>query len=146
MFDNCYFDYYGKTEKNVYGQGVVSKIELWIDDNQSSMRKIGTVFSEERIWENFLETNYSCSDGTTVRLRHCVAFRFHLGLVGFQRRLVLLVQRRVGLPYRFLRARHAQRGEPVQCFRLLGDIRIILDDAVAHLRDERARLFLVGLI
>lgn len=38
MFDNCYFDYYGKTEKDIYGQGVVSKIELWIDDNQSPMK------------------------------------------------------------------------------------------------------------
>ena len=46
MFDNCYFDYYGKTKSNLYGQGVVSKIELWIDDNQSPMRKVGTVFSE----------------------------------------------------------------------------------------------------
>lgn len=31
------------------------------------MRKVGTVFSEERTWNNFLETNYSCSDGTTVK-------------------------------------------------------------------------------
>lgn len=67
MFDNCYFDYYGKTEKDIYGQGVVSKIELWIDDNQSPMRKVGTVFSEGRSWNNFLETNYNCSDGTTVK-------------------------------------------------------------------------------
>lgn len=67
MFDNCYFDYYGKTKSNLYGQGVVSKIELWIDDNQSPMRKVGTVFSEQRTWNNFLETDYSCSSGTTVK-------------------------------------------------------------------------------
>lgn len=67
MFDNCYFDYYGKTEKDIYGQGVVSKIELWIDDNKSPMRKVGTVFSEGRTWNNFLETNHNCSDGTTVK-------------------------------------------------------------------------------
>ena len=67
MFDNCYFDYYGKTKSNLYGQGVVSKIELWIYDNQSPMRKVGTVFSEQRTWNNFLETDYSCSSGTTVK-------------------------------------------------------------------------------
>lgn len=67
MVDYCYFDYYGKTETNVYGQGVVSKIELWIDDNRLPQRKVGTVFSEERTWKNFLETDYNCSDGTTVK-------------------------------------------------------------------------------
>jgi len=67
MFNNCYFDYYGKTEKDTYGQGVVSKIELWIDDNQSPMRKVGTVFSEKRAWNNFLETKYNCSDGITIK-------------------------------------------------------------------------------
>ena len=67
MFDYCYFDYYGKTEENVYGKGVVSKIELWIDDKQLPPRKVGNVFSEERIWKNFLETDYKCSDGTSVK-------------------------------------------------------------------------------
>ena len=69
MFDYCYFDYYGKTEKSLYGQGVVSAIELWIDDNQLPLRKVGTVFSEERTWQNFLETDYTCSDGTSVKNR-----------------------------------------------------------------------------
>ena len=50
MFDHCCFDYYGKTEKSLYGQGAVSEIELWIDDNQLALRKVGTVFSEERKW------------------------------------------------------------------------------------------------
>lgn len=67
MLDNCYFDYYGKTEKSLYGQGVVSKIELCIDDNDMPIRKVGTVFSEERKWENFLETECICSDGTSVK-------------------------------------------------------------------------------
>lgn len=67
MFDNCYFDYYGKTKSNLYEKSIVSEIELWIDDKQLPPRKVGTVFSEERKWNNFLETDYSCSDGTTVK-------------------------------------------------------------------------------
>lgn len=42
-------------------------MELWVDDENSPQRKVGTVFSEERSWENFLETDYRCSDGTTVK-------------------------------------------------------------------------------
>lgn len=61
MFDNCYIDYYGKTEENPYGQSVISKLELWIDDKQLPPRKVVTIFGDERTWNNFLETNYSCS-------------------------------------------------------------------------------------
>lgn len=39
MLDHCYFDYYGKTEKSLYGQCVISKIELYIDDNEMPIRK-----------------------------------------------------------------------------------------------------------
>lgn len=67
MFDDCYFDYYGKTRKIANEPKVVSEIELWIDDEYEPERNIGTVFSEERTWNHFLETDYSCSDGTTVR-------------------------------------------------------------------------------
>lgn len=67
MLDHCYFDYYVKTEGSPYGQGAVSKIELWVDDNNVPIRKVGTVFSKERKWENFLETDYKCSDGTFVK-------------------------------------------------------------------------------
>lgn len=67
MFDNCYFDYYGKTKSNLYEKSVVSEIELWIDDKQLPPRKVGTVFSEERTWNNFLETDYNFSDGTNVK-------------------------------------------------------------------------------
>lgn len=54
MFDYCYFDYYGKTKSNLYGQGVVSEIELWIDDNRLPLRKVGAVLQEERTWNDFL--------------------------------------------------------------------------------------------
>ena len=67
MFNNCYFDYYGKTKKLKNKPKVVSEIELWIDDNFEPERNIGTVFSEEHTWNNFLETDDSCSDGTTVK-------------------------------------------------------------------------------
>ena len=67
MFDYCYFDYYGKTRKLENEPKVVSEIELWIDDTNLLEAKIGTVFSEERTFENFMVTEYSCSDGTTVK-------------------------------------------------------------------------------
>ena len=67
MFNNCCFDYYRKTKKLKNELKVVSEIELWIDDNCEPERNIGTVFSEERTWNNFLETDDSCSDGTTVK-------------------------------------------------------------------------------
>ena len=70
MFNNCYFDYYGKTKKLKNKPKVVSEIELWIDDNFEPERNIGTVFSEEHTWNNFLETDDSCSDGTTVKIRN----------------------------------------------------------------------------
>lgn len=46
MFDYCYFDYYGKTRKVDYMPKVVSEVELWVDDENSPQRKVGTVFSE----------------------------------------------------------------------------------------------------
>lgn len=67
MFDYCYFDYYGKTRKLENEPKVVSEIELWIDDTNLLEAKIGTVFSEERKFEDFMVTEYSCSDGTSIK-------------------------------------------------------------------------------
>lgn len=67
MFDDCYFDYYGKTRKIANEPKVVSEIELWIDDNCEPERNIGTVFSEERKWNHFLLSEYKSSDGITVK-------------------------------------------------------------------------------
>ncbi len=69
MFDCYYFDYYGKTRKLENESKVVSETELWIDNTYEPERKIGVVFSEERTWKNFLETDYRCSDGTSVKNR-----------------------------------------------------------------------------
>ena len=53
MFDDCYLEYYGKTRKLENEPKVVSEIELWIDDTNLLEAKIGTVFSEERKFEDF---------------------------------------------------------------------------------------------
>lgn len=67
MFDDCYFDYYGKTRKIANEPKVLSEIELWIDDNCEPKRNIGTVFSEEHTWNHFLVSEYKSSDGITVK-------------------------------------------------------------------------------
>ncbi|MCM1222940.1 MAG: hypothetical protein NC548_51660 [Lachnospiraceae bacterium] len=48
---------------------LVSETALVIDDDYDFDRRIGVVFSKERKWENFLETDYKCSDGTSVKNR-----------------------------------------------------------------------------
>ncbi len=69
MFDECYFDYYGKTRMIKNEPKVVSEVELYINLDEGLERKMGVVFSEERTWKNFLETDYRCSDGTSVKNR-----------------------------------------------------------------------------
>ena len=67
MFNGCYFDYYGSSKKQKNEPKVVSEVELWIDDTCLPERKIGTVFKEERTWNDFLLSEYNCSDGTAVK-------------------------------------------------------------------------------
>ncbi|MCM1530288.1 MAG: hypothetical protein NC093_09880 [Alistipes sp.] len=49
-------------EKNNYK--VVSETEVYFNIYDSLGRKVGVAFREERKWENFLETDYKCSDST----------------------------------------------------------------------------------
>lgn len=67
MFDYCYFDYYGNSRKEKNEPKVVSEVELWLDDHEMPKNKIGTVYSEERTWNNFMVSEYSSSDGTTLK-------------------------------------------------------------------------------
>ncbi len=69
MFDYDFFDYYGKTRMIKNEPKVVSEVELYINLDEGLERKMGVAFSEERTWQNFLETDCICSDGTSVKNR-----------------------------------------------------------------------------
>lgn len=69
MYDYCYFYYRCKTRMLENEPELVSETALVIDDDYYFDRRIGTVLSEAHKWENFLETDYKCSDGTSVKNR-----------------------------------------------------------------------------
>ena len=66
MFDNCFLDYEGST-KAVKGEPAVEmKVNLRADDTRISV-DLGTVYTEKRSFKDFLLSEYSTSDGRTVK-------------------------------------------------------------------------------
>ena len=68
MFDDCYFDYNYRSKLDNKKSKVISQVELTINDNYDYFyERVGTVFKEERTWNDFLLSEYNCSDGTAVK-------------------------------------------------------------------------------
>lgn len=66
MFEGHYLDFEGST-KAVKGEPAVEKkINLRADDEREPM-DLGTVYTEKRTFKNFLLSEYSTSDGITVK-------------------------------------------------------------------------------
>ena len=66
MFDNCFLDYEGST-KAVKGEPAVEmKVNLRADDTRDSVN-LGTVYTEKRTFKDFPLSEYSTSDGITVK-------------------------------------------------------------------------------
>ncbi|MGN0630997.1 MAG: hypothetical protein ACI4JN_06680 [Ruminococcus sp.] len=66
MFEGCYLDFEGCT-KAVKGEPAVEmKVNLRADDTRISV-DLGTVYTEKRTFKDFLLSEYSTSDGITVK-------------------------------------------------------------------------------
>lgn len=66
MFDNCFLDYESGT-KAVKGEPAVEmKVNLRADDTRISV-DLGTVYTEKRTFKDFLLSEYTTSDGITVK-------------------------------------------------------------------------------
>ena len=66
MFDNCFLDYESST-KAVKGEPAVEmKVSLRADDTRISA-DLGTVYTEKRSFKDFLLSEYTTSDGITVK-------------------------------------------------------------------------------
>ena len=66
MFDNCFLDYESST-KAVKGEPAVEmKVNLRADDARISV-DLGTIYTEKRTFKDFLLSEYSTSDGITVK-------------------------------------------------------------------------------
>lgn len=66
MFDNCFLDYESST-KAVNGEPAVEmKVNLRADDTRISV-DLGTVYTEKRTFKDFLLSEYSTSDGITLK-------------------------------------------------------------------------------
>ena len=66
MFEGCYLDFEGCT-KAVKGEPAVEmKVNLRVDDGENPVN-LGAVYTEKRIFKDFLLSEYSTSDGITVK-------------------------------------------------------------------------------
>lgn len=58
-----YYDTYPVISHDKNNSKTIEKLELWYDDDIGKKEYIGTILTEERTWENFLETKYKSSQG-----------------------------------------------------------------------------------
>ena len=66
MFEGCYLDFEGCT-KAVKGEPAVEmKVNLRVDDGENPVN-LGAVYTEKRTFKDFLLSEYSTSDGITVK-------------------------------------------------------------------------------